>query len=37
MRRFGMPAAKKCHINNPNLNGNIIDYATMNKLIYLAI
>ena len=35
MALFGM-TAKEWHDKNPNLNGNIRDYATMNELICLA-
>ena len=35
MALIGM-TAKKCRIKNPNLDGNIRDYATMNELICLA-
>ena len=35
MALFGM-TAKEWRTNNPNLNGNIRDYATMNELICLA-
>ena len=35
MALFGM-TAKKWRTKNPNLDGNIRDYATMNKLICLA-
>lgn len=35
MALFGM-TAKEWHTKNPNLDGNIRDYATMNELICLA-